>query len=214
MIIGIYLITPILQIFVRNASKQSIQYFLVLWLYASVGTRLMDFYIHVHLNIELFYVTDYVGYFLLGYYLAHFEVPNRWRVLSYFGAIFGFIGTFVLTYIYTVKGNGQLSEFWYGYFSPTVLLCAVGLFVWFRYRFQESNRPLPFLFRWVNQASLGVYILHYWLMNNFLWRVYPYVGRHFHHALALSIDIVLTLILSILITLVLKKIPLVNRLVP
>jgi surface polysaccharide O-acyltransferase-like enzyme len=214
MIVGIYLITPLLQVFVKHASRQHIQYFLFLWFYASVLTRLSDFFIKVHLSIELFYVTDYVGYFLLGYYLSKYEIPKNLRIWSYYGMIVGSIGTFLGTYYYSVRGNGHLNEFWYSYFSPNVLLCSVGLFIWFRYHFKESNLKLPFLFRGINQASLGVYILHYWLMNNFLWKVYPHVLTHFHPIIALPIDIVLTLVLSVLLTLVLKMIPIVNKLVP
>ncbi|MFJ7728356.1 acyltransferase [Neobacillus sp. NPDC097160] len=214
MIVGIYLITPLLQIFVRQASKQHIQYFLLLWLYASVATRLSDFLIGVRFSIELFFVTDYVGYFLLGYFLSHFEVPKRWRVISYIGACLGFIGTFWGTYYYTLKGNGILNENWYSYFSPTVLLFTIGIFVWFRYHFQESVQPLPLLLRGINQASLGIYIFHFWLMNNFLWKVYPQVGAHFHPIIALPINLLITVILSTVLTLILKKIPLVKKLVP
>ena len=84
MIIGIYLIAPLLQIFVKHATKQHIQYFLLLWLYSSVVTRLSNFWLGFNLSIELFYVTDYVGYFLLGYYLNQYEIPKRCK----FGALY------------------------------------------------------------------------------------------------------------------------------
>jgi surface polysaccharide O-acyltransferase-like enzyme len=214
MIVGIYFITPLLQIFVRHASKQQIQYFLCLWLYASVITRLFDFWIGIHLSIELFFVTDYVGYFLLGYYLAHYEISKRWRIFSYLGACIGFFVGFFGTYYYTFKGNGTLNEFWYSYFSPSTLLFAIGLFIWCRYHFQDREPRLPLLIGWINQSSLGVYIIHYWLMNNFLWRVYPKVGTHFHPLIALPINLMITLILSIIVTLLLRKLPLVKKLVP
>jgi surface polysaccharide O-acyltransferase-like enzyme len=214
MIIGIYLITPLLQIFVKHATKKHIQYFLLLWLYSSVVTRLSNFWLGFHLSIELFYVTDYVGYFLLGYYLNQYEIPKRWRILSYIGASIGFIGTFFGTYYYTLKGKGILNDYWYGYFSPTVLLSAIGLFLWFQYHFKEVERPLPRMFQWVNSASLGVYILHYWLMNNFLWMVFPEVKTYFHPLISLPINLGITVFISTVLSMILKKIPLVKKLIP
>ncbi|WP_028400737.1 acyltransferase [Ectobacillus panaciterrae] len=212
MIIGLYLITPLLKVFVRHAQKHHIEYFLILWLYASVVTKVSNFWFGMKFSLELFFVTDYVGYFLLGYYLNQFEIKKRWRVLSYFGLIIGLIATFLFTYYYTVKGGGQLDQFWYDYFSPTVLLCAVGLFIFFRNNFNE--RPLSFLFNGINQASLGIYIIHYWLLNNYLWRIFPYLETNFHPVIVIPIKIAITLILSTIIILVLKRIPIVNKLVP
>ena len=117
MIVGIYLITPLLKVFVKNAKKE-IEYFLILWLYASVVVNLVKYYYPINFNIELFYVTNYVGYFLLGYYLSNFDISKKWRNISYIGGFVGFISTFFITYFYTVKANGQLEQFWYGYFAP------------------------------------------------------------------------------------------------
>lgn len=211
MIVGIYLITPLLGVFVRNTKKNHIEYFLILWLYASIITKVSNFLFGIQFSLELFFVTDYVGYFLLGYYLNQFEIKKQWRMLSYLGLIVGLISTFFLTYFYTVSNGGQLHQFWYEYFSPNVLLCASGLFIFFRYNFNE--RRLPLIFSGINQASLGIYIFHYWLLNNYLWRVFPYL-EEFHPIIGIPLKILITLILSTIITLVLKRIPLVNKLVP
>ena len=212
MIIGIYLITPLFQVFVRHAKKQHIEYFLVLWLYVSFATRLMEFWFGIHLSLELFFVKDYVGYFLLGYYLSQFEIARKWRIASYIGMLVGFVGTFACTYYFTISADGQFNDFWYSYFSPTVLLSVIGLFIWFRYNVKE--RTLPLLAQWINQASLGIYIIHYWLLNNLLWRVFPKVESYFHPILSISINIGITFILSLTIILLIKRIPIVKKLVP
>ncbi|EEM02980.1 hypothetical protein bmyco0002_46410 [Bacillus pseudomycoides] len=214
MIVGIYLIAPLLKVFVKNAKKSYIQYFLILWLYASVILNLMQYYYPINFNIELYFVTNYVGYFLLGYYLSHYEITKKWRNISYIGGCLGFIGTFFITYYYTVQANGQLDQFWYGYFAPNVLLMAIGLFVFFRYAFQNSEGKLPFLLRGINQASLGIYILHFFLLNNFLYKVFPKVNEHAHAILAIPINVMITIGLSMLITLVLQRITVVKKLVP
>ncbi|WP_099354845.1 acyltransferase [Fredinandcohnia onubensis] len=213
MIIGLYLITPLLKIFVKHAQKQHIEYFLILWLYASVVTKMTNFFFSMKFSIELYYVTDYVGYFLLGYYLNQFEIKKVWRKVAYTGSIIGFISTFWFTYLYTVNNeDGILSQFWYEYFSPTVLLNIVGLFIFFRYNFKERRLPLVILA--ISKASLGIYIIHYWLLNNFLWRVFPIVESTFHPIFVIPINILITFILSLIIILILIRIPLIKKLVP
>ncbi|WP_423799694.1 acyltransferase [Neobacillus sp. SAB-20_R2A] len=212
MIIGLYLITPLLKVFIKNAEKRHLQYFLILWLYASFFTKMSNFLWGMQFSLELFFVTDYIGYFVLGYYLNQYDISKRWRKISYIGLFVGFILTFFLTYFYTINAGGKLNQFWYEYFSPNVLLCAVGLFVFFRYNF--NDRKLPLLLSGINQASLGVYIFHYWLLNNYLWKVFPYVEQFHSIIIEIPLKILITLIFSTIITLVLKRIPLVNKLVP
>ncbi|WP_099361285.1 acyltransferase [Fredinandcohnia onubensis] len=212
MIIGIYLITPLLKLLVTHAKRHHLEYFLILWLYASVITRLTEFFIGMKFSIELFFVTDYVGYFLLGYYLYQFEITKRWRTLSYCGLIIGLVGTFALTYVYTINGEGGINDFWYSYFSPTVLLCAIGLFILFKYQFNKKS--LPFLFKEINRASLGIYIIHYWLLNNYLWKTLPKVDAAFNPLLAIPVNIAITFALSTVIISVIQRIPVIKKLVP
>ena len=79
MILGIYLTTPIIKIFINHAKKQDIEYFLILWFYVSFIVKIMVKYIGLSFNIELFHVTNYIGFFVLGYYLSHFDMEKNWR---------------------------------------------------------------------------------------------------------------------------------------
>jgi hypothetical protein len=110
--------------------------------------------------------------------------------------------------------HGELQLFWYEYFSPNVGITSVGLFVFFRYYFQDKNGKLPFIFEQINKGSLGVYILHYFLLGNFLYRIFPHVIAHFHPIIAIPIDVLITLIISLLITRSLQQLPIVKKIVP
>lgn len=163
-------------------------------------------------SIELFFVTDYVGYFVLGYYLFHYEIQKRCRVLAYIGLIIGLISTYFLTYFYTIRSENKLDEFWYGYFSPNVLLVSIGMFVLFRYHF--NTRKLPFIFTEINKASFGIYIINMWLLNNYLWRVLQIVNEQFHPLIGIPLNIMITIVLSAVIITILRRIPIIIRLVP
>ncbi|MBL1705533.1 hypothetical protein ELE02_40805, partial [Klebsiella pneumoniae] len=84
---------------------------------------------------------------------------------------------------------------------------AIGLFVFFKYAFQNSERELPFVLRFINQASLGIYILHFFLLNNYLYIIFPKVNERVHAILAIPINVTITIVLSMVITLVLQRIP-------
>lgn len=211
MIIGLYLITPLLKIFVNNAQRKHFEYFLILWFFASIFSRFSNYWFNVPLSLELFFVTDYVGYFILGYYLSQFEFNSRWKNFFYSSLVIGPLTTFFLTYYFTLQ-KGALDEYWYGYFSPSVVLSAAGLFILFRYHF--NNRSLPFILSKINMASLGIYILHYWLMIYFLWRVYPKIETLLPTIFIIPVNIIITIVISAIITLIIKRVPLLKRLVP
>lgn len=213
MIIGLYLITPLLLILIKHATQQDLHYFLLLWIYASFGTKLIQFLAHISIPIELSFVSNYIGYFVLGYYLHIYEISKKWRKILYFSAIVGLICTFFFTYLSTLH-NGNVEMFWYEYFSPNVGISSVGLFVFFRSFFQNKEQKLSFLFDQINKASLGIYILHYFLLGNFLYRIFPHIVSHVHPLIAIPIDTLITLIISLLITRSLQQLPIVKKMVP
>mgnify|MGYP001138089363 CR=1 FL=1 len=214
MIIGLYLITPLLLILIKHSTQQDLHYFLLLWIYASFGAKLIQFLLHISIPIELSFVSNYIGYFVLGYYLHIYEISKKWRKILYFSAIIGLICTFFFTYLGTVHMHGDIEMFWYEYFSPNVGIASAGLFVFFRSYFQDNHGKIPFLFDQINKGSLGIYILHYFLLGNFLYRIFPHIVAHVHPIIAIPIDVLITLIISLLITRSLQQLPIVKKLAP
>lgn len=212
MIIGIYLTTPLIKVLVNNAKKNQIEYFLVLWYISSVLLKLISFIYSVKPTIELNFVTGYIGYFILGYYLNEYDFKNKFRIISYLCLIIGVVGTFILTYYYTLENNGTLNSFWYEYFSPTTVMTSIGIFVLFKYKL--GRHPLSGLLMQINKASLGIYILHLWLMQNYLWKLFPVVQNKFSLILVVPINILLTLGISFIATNLLQRIPIIKKLVP
>ncbi len=75
MLIGIYLLLPVMQRWVAAAGRRDVEYFLVLWLVALfagqpfVASYLPDF--------NLMYFSGYIGYPVLGYYLHNFILTRH-----------------------------------------------------------------------------------------------------------------------------------------
>lgn len=212
MILGIYLITPLVRIFVKHASRKDLQYFLLLWIIVSIVFKFIRYFFDIHIKLELYYVTNYVGYFILGYYLSHFDLSKNKRMFAYLGAVIGGLLTFFLTYVYTVRKDGVLEGFWYEYHSPNVLLVAVGVFIFFKYFFSSRTVQLPKILAIVNQSSFGIYLVHLLVMNMVTNKISAI--SLMHPILAIPISVGITIVISLVISLIMKRIPVVKKLVP
>ena len=66
-LIGIYLVVPVLRIYVSAASLQNLAYFLVIWLIGNTGFEYVTKISGYETNYTIPVVTGFVGYFVLGY---------------------------------------------------------------------------------------------------------------------------------------------------
>lgn len=89
MIVGIYVLLPILKSWVTHASKQNIQYFLALFFILKIGTEtiraltVMDELHEILDKTQVPLICSYVGYFVWGYYLAHVGVSKKFKTWIY-----------------------------------------------------------------------------------------------------------------------------------
>ncbi|MRS04284.1 hypothetical protein EG832_13865, partial [bacterium] len=68
-LIGLYLVTPILRVYIRNASNRNILYFLLLWVVATPLYGIMARFFHIGVAIQIPCATGFAGYFVLGHFL-------------------------------------------------------------------------------------------------------------------------------------------------
>ncbi|WP_226678997.1 acyltransferase [Mesobacillus jeotgali] len=211
MILGIYLTVPIIRIFIQNASKKDIEYFLILWLYASVIVKYMKFHNGFSFNLELYLVTNYIGYFILGYYLTNYSLAKKWRLLTYSGGLAGIVSTFLLTYLDTKEAGGALQAFWYEYHSPNVLLSSIGIFVLAKY---SIKRGLPSFINEINKVSFGIYLVHMLVLDVFANEIFDRLQHNLHPLLSIPLIVLIAVIFSAIVTYTLSRIPILKRLVP
>ncbi len=213
MLLGMYMITPLLKLLLKNAQKKDVTYFLALWLYISVAVRLLKHYVGFSFEIELYFATSYIGYYVLGYYLITYEISSLMRKLAYAGIFVGIAGTFFLTYSFTMQANGEFRAFWYDYHSPTVLLSSIGIFVFLKHLPISEGSIKHFIPAIINKTNFGIYLVHY-LVIRILSTFTPFLWLDMNAYLEIPYKVLLTLIISIITVLVMRKIPLVKKLVP
>jgi len=223
LIVSLYLIAPILRVYVSHASLENQLYFAALWLFASAIRPLIESRLGMVVGLSLEPVTGFVGYFVLGSTLR--RVPTRPLARGWIASCAGLyllgwgvavIGTYRLT-----SRSGSLDESFYSYLALNVIAMSVGGFVllgWLGRRLDElprSSRCRGILV-WVSTLGLGAYLVHAMvievLQGGWLgWNLDPVA---LNPALGVPLISTLTFGISLVITWVLRQIPGLRIIVP
>lgn len=183
LIIGLYLIYPVLRPWVRVASRQDFLYFFVMcclgtWVYKALAVFAG---MPAGIYFELF--TNNCGYFVGGYYLGTFArvnapntlakdaapessrppffVPNYlpWALIAV-----GTASTMLFTYgLNTFFWNKDTLVYFYDYLTPNVAVSAIGWFLLAKQAFDAQ--PLLPIERDFSAASFGIYFCHVLVMD-------------------------------------------------
>jgi surface polysaccharide O-acyltransferase-like enzyme len=216
MLIGLYLVTPLLRVFVAHADRRLLRYFLVLWLVGTAVVPLLSLFVDYSLNNNVFLLTGYVGYFLLGLYLL--KVRLRKAVL-FAGSLLGFVWTAVGTYLITASIGGSQQYFFYDNLSLGVILASVTLFLLLSAmpysKVQERFPKLSRLLHFISINSLGIYLFHFMVLET-LQRGYLGIKislTTINPIVEIPLLTVVTLVICLLVLYPLKKIPLIKKVI-
>ncbi|WP_432354341.1 acyltransferase [Sporosarcina sp. A2] len=212
MIAGLYLITPLLKILIQHAKRKDIEYFILLWLFASVISKCIEYFLGYSFKIELFFVTHYIGYYVLGYYLFNYDLQAKWRILIYMGGLAGWVTTFFMTYRESVKLDEPLEHYWYDEHSPNVLLMVVALFILFKST-KLGEMKLPWIGKVFSEASFGIYLIHVLVMQT-LYEKFDFVWINLHPIIGVPYKTLLVVTISTILVSLVKKVPVVRGIIP
>jgi surface polysaccharide O-acyltransferase-like enzyme len=166
MLIGLYLVTPLVRIFVAHASRRLMKYFFVIWLIGVSVVPLLNLLLAYNLNNNVFLITGYIGYFLLGLYLLDTQINKKLLLLATFT---GFIWTTLGTYWITATVGGAEQFFFYDYFSVGVILSSVALFLLLsqaQYSKIQSRFPkIDRLIHYISINTLAIYLFHFMILE-------------------------------------------------
>ncbi|MFI5450605.1 acyltransferase [Pedobacter sp. UC225_61] len=158
MIIGIYLIIPIISTWIRKASEKEILYFLALWLISILATQPIISNYTPDFNLK--YFSGFIGYLVLGHYLSSMKFENIKHIklvsfsIFFAGVLLTIIGTYLLS-----SQKGKFIVDLYTYFSLNVVIAAIGIFLFFK-QFTLKNKHLLKFRNFINRNSFGIYFVH------------------------------------------------------
>ena len=210
-LIGLYLATPILRLFVSNAKDSDILYFIGIWILAVPVTLFFELYTKVRIGFEWKFFTGYIGYFVLGYYLGKREYTRNQLIIV--AGLFLFSVFITFAGIHVTKQIDPYIEYFEDYRSLNVIMMAASGFVLLS-RVPVGDGLLKFLAP-QSHASFGIYLIHMIFLG---WMTYnPPFNALFASTLDWLVIPLLTIIgyvISFAVVFVIQKIPVVRSIVP
>ena len=170
MIVGLYMITPILKKICE--SLELLRYYLLLSLLFAVllpqiialinlvSPQYAMFLDEVLEKMAFYFPLGYSGYFILGYYLSITDLSKVQMKLIWICGIIGFLSTALLT-IAISSAKGFASEFFLNPFSLNVLLESVFMFCVFKKAFSGSQKTDDNHYSSkISSYCFGAYLVH------------------------------------------------------
>lgn len=205
MILGLYILSPILSRWIQNAPINEIEYALWIWIIVSI-LQFVD--VHFILIDYLRYFTGAIGYFVLGYYLTIkkdelFHNRSFGLILFILGTAITFIGTIALSF---ATSNQSLFFIKLGDITPGACLQGIGLFIIiFNTNFNGISETINQIVVRVSKASYGIYLCNI-LVINFFEKIHL-INLNGFTLFDILISIVLVLIVSALCIEIMDRVP-------
>ena len=226
LIIGLYLITPILRLFVKRENIKYIYYFLILSIVFQFLPQILDFafhntkYISKYTNIfHLEYVSGYTAYYLAGWLLTQdYKRILKYKNLILLILLFSVTAMFILTQIYTTR---QFKAYKLFYENTLILnfMYGTSCFFFIKYLVEKIENKVPDYIKYfcmiLGKLSLGVYLIHVSILYGIkaLLKSYSNTLISDHTALYIILCFILTSFCSFIITYILYKIKYVREIV-
>lgn len=172
MIAGIYVLLPVLKSWTENAKKKNIEYFLMLFFVFQIVSETIR---ALTVSDELHYILDlakvemvcgYIGYFVLGYYLAHIGIGAKLKKILYIMALPAMVANVVLGFLLAWRANSPVGLIYdcYGVFT---FIIATALFVFVCEKGKDPGKHIKGAKLWKELSAdmMGVYVMHVGVME-------------------------------------------------
>jgi len=220
MILGLYIATPILRVYIRNATRRDLTYFLTIWVVTVSILPLISRFYDINIGIQIFITTGYLGYFVLGYYLKDIWLTLSQIRIALFVVVSSLLFTELATFLLLDQNAGQFDPFFLDYYSINMIIVSSGIFLILKSipydRLLEDRPKLRQRIVFVSSCSFGIYFVHVILMELLADGVFGFElsALSMNPMFSIPLASLITLILSFFVTVILKKIPFVRFIVP
>ncbi|OYU82150.1 MAG: hypothetical protein CFE23_00030 [Flavobacterium sp. BFFFF1] len=161
MLIGLYLVIPVLRRWIQHCPQKEIRFFLICWFITIAVEQPLLTGLKTAVSLSSF--AGFMGYLVLGYYLSVNPAfsSQKAKTLSWLMIVSGIVitisGTHYLTYT-----DGRFNGYFYGYLKPNTLLVASGVFVMAK---NMLHCGTTLMVRFISRYSFGIYLAHILIMR-------------------------------------------------
>ena len=215
LIVGLYLLTPVLRVLVAYIKRRTFSFLMILWFVGTAIVPLLGLFSDYSLNANVFIITGWLGYFLLGAYFLKTRVRP---IILYTIMTLGYTWTIIGTYLIVGTIGEHVSQFFYDAASFSMIGASVALFLLLSMvpshtleeRFPRGNRVL----RLISQNTIPIYLFHVMVLESLQKGFFGFQISlsTMNPVLEIPLITVTTLLICLAVILPLKKIPIVKRL--
>jgi surface polysaccharide O-acyltransferase-like enzyme len=220
-IAGLYAFTPIFRIFLRHASRTMQISAVVLCLALACGDSMLGAVYKGELSVFMRFL-PFVGYYLLGYLLREAYVSRRGLLCCWVGflasiaALAGVTG-WLIARQGTFQWYPSVQMMFYDFLSPIRIVMAICGWLIFVNTFRH---PYPWkhgrsVVYWWASATLGLYLVHPAFREILYFRgldaLHPFGGDYTNVWLGIPVSALLIYVPSLIVTLIIMRIPVVRR---
>lgn len=217
MLLGLYLLTPILRIYIKNSNQNDLKYFLILWLIANGVFGFIESIskIKIGLNLDFFY--GFIGYYILGHYLNTVPLNKKQIQLAYIVAIISLFVTILGTFTLTKSNGGNYSGIFHGYLSPNIIFMSTGIFIAFKnYDWDGKFKNQGYMYNKMlelSSLSFGIYLIHILILNLISFKFMPIkiTAMLINPLFGIPFTALVTLVISYLAMKCLRRVPLLKQ---
>lgn len=212
-ILGLYLTMPLLSQLTDDKYRKTLWYVVgTFFIFNSlVPGVLLLFKINWNYDFSIL-ISCYAMYAILGYLLSTQDIPQKYRYTIYILAVLGMVYRYATAYMFSYAAGKNVILTWNGHsqFAVIIQACAVFLFVKnLNFKKLENNKKVTNIIAKMANCSFGVYLLHlivrYYETELFNINIHSWQWR--------TTGVITTYLISLLIVLIIKKIPVLKRIV-
>ena len=169
-LIGLYLITPLLRLFIKRENLPLITFYLILSIVLCFGASFINEFFNIfglQKNILLDYISnyridgiyEYLVYYVLGWYILNVDVKFKHRICVYIFGIVGFISTFVCSQVFFDASYSE-NNYFYSNNSLNVFMYSVAIFMFLHWNLKKKGFVSNKFILTLSSLVFGVYIVH------------------------------------------------------
>jgi len=219
MLLGLYLLTPILRVVIAHARREVLKLFLAVWFAGTAILPVLALLTPFHLDPNVLTVPLYVGIYVLGIYLLDVQVRKAYLVAA---IVSGVALTAIFTYALAATIGGATMFYFQDYSSATMILTSASLFLLLISYPLSSPQPKTEgsslgrkLLHLVSENTLAIYFLHLIVIEIFQQGFFGFAvnGNTVNSILGVPLMVALTLGLCLAIVVPLKRVPFLRKLI-
>lgn len=219
-LIALLIITPMLWEIVNcERGKQWEEYTIILFIFFQIAIYTINYFdlpckkhiMNMLNTVKPELVVGYVGYFILGHYLMHYEISKKLEKIIYVTGIILIAASIVLCHVASRKSGSPVQSFYENY-TLAALGWSCAVFLFFKNYVSKIiwNDRQERVIYYLGSCTFGIYLIH--ISFRRLLHHFGIDGLMIGNtALAIPLVMAMIFILSLIAVSIIKKIPILNR---